>query len=622
MNKFKINIARFFTGLMMVVMVAVPSAHALTSSDVELLIAMGVIPADKAAAARAAVSGNSSSSCAVFNRDLRIGSTGSDVVSLQTYLESKGFLTMPAGVSKGYFGGLTQSALARYQASVGISPAAGYFGPITRSDVSAKCGVKPNPNPNPNPNDDDLDGGEASLEAFDFASGDDSDIEEDQSGDVAEIEFDVEDGDIRIDRVDLAFENADENDTTDVWDALEMVELVIDGKVVGEADLSDEDEYLDEDDGTVRISGIDYKIDEGDTAKIIVRVTAQNNVDTDDQDTFTVYVLDDGIRATDAEGIQQYVGDDSDTVDFDIEEAGSDEELNVSTSSEDPDSTTFKVEEGSKSDTHAIFAFDLEAEDNDIEIDTVEVVLETSVATANLISDLILEIDGEEFDDWEYVSGTSTSQTRTVRFDIDGDYTLDADGEVTVVLWAEFNAANGSNYSSGATIEASIEDMAIEGEGADDVVSDGTATGEEHTVATEGIVIPKSGFSDEGSTSNNDANTSRDYRFEFEVTAFEEDFYVATSSVEVFVEGAGSASATYTVDSTADEDTDGVFTIREGETETFTVIVTVSNVTTSGQYRVGLDSVDYTTNSNGVSDTETKDVVNSDFRTAYRTINN
>lgn len=622
MNKLKINIARFFTGLMMVVMVAVPSAHALTLSDVEMLIAMGVIPADKAAAARAAVSGNSSSSCTVFNRDLRLGSTGSDVVSLQTYLESKGFLTMPTGVSKGYFGGLTQSALARYQASVGITPAAGYFGPITRSDVSSKCGGNTNPNPTNPGNNNDLKGGEASLESFDFSSGDDSDIEENESGDIAEIEFDVEDGDVRIDRVDLAFVNADSGDSTDPWDALEEVELVIDGKVVGSADLSDEDEYLDEDRGTVRITGINYKVDEGDSVNIIVRVTTQKNVDSDDQDTFRVYVLDDGIRATDGEGIQQYIGSDSDTVDFDIEEAGSDEELNVSTSSEDPDSTTLKVETNKKSDSHAIFAFDLEAEDNDIEIDTVEIVLETSVATANMISDLILEIDGEEFDDWEYVSGTSTSQTRTVRFDIDGDYTLDADDEVTVVLFAEFKAANGTNYSSGATIEASIEDMAIEGEGADDVISDGTATGEEHTLATEGIVIPQSGFSDRGSSANNDANTSRDFTFEFEVTAFEEDFYIASSSVVVFADGAGSATVNYSVQSTADEDTPGVFTVREGETERFTVVVTVSNVSTSGQYRVGLDSVDYTENSDGVTDTETKDVDNTKFRTAYRTVIN
>jgi hypothetical protein len=596
MNKFKIATAQAFTGLMLVALVATPFTNVFASTA------------------------GSTNSCGSFTRSLTIGSTGADVVSLQNFLEAKGFLTIPQGVSRGYFGGLTQSALARYQASVGIAPAAGYFGPITRADVSTKCGNTTPTNPNPKPGTD-LNGDEASLESFDFSSGDDSDVEEGQSGDVAEIEFDVEDGDVMLNRVDLKFENASSTDT-DLWDVLETVELVIDGDVVGEADLSDEDEYLDEDDGTVRISGINTKIKEGDSAKMIVRVTAQKNVDSDDQDTFTVNVVDDGIRATDAKGIQQYIGSDSETVDFDVQEAGADEELNVSSSSNDPDATTLKVENDKKSDLYEIFVFDLKGEDNDIELDTVQVLIETSATTSNMISDLVLEIDGEEFDDWEYVSGGNGTSSRVVEFNIDGDYTLEADDEVEVVLKAEFKAANDSNYSSGATISAEIQNGGVEGEGAEDVTSDGVASGETHTLATEGVVINESGFSDEGSAANNDNGTSRDFTFTFEVTAFEEDFYVATDSVNVFVEGAGSASTTYTVDSTGDEDTNGVFTIEEGETETFTVVVTVSNVSTSGQYRVGLDSVEYTTNPDGVSNLETKDLVNSDFRTAYRTINN
>lgn len=67
--------------------------------------------------------------------DLSFGSRGIDVVTFQTFLESKGLLTMPAGVAKGYFGSLTQSALMKYQASVDV-PATGYFGPITRGVIS------------------------------------------------------------------------------------------------------------------------------------------------------------------------------------------------------------------------------------------------------------------------------------------------------------------------------------------------------------------------------------------------------------------------------------------------------------------------------------------------------
>jgi len=75
-----------------------------------------------------------------FSRNLFIGISGTDVVSLQSFLEKKGLLTMPAGVAKGYFGALTRNAVVQYQASKGIIPAYGYFGPLTRTAISAGFG--------------------------------------------------------------------------------------------------------------------------------------------------------------------------------------------------------------------------------------------------------------------------------------------------------------------------------------------------------------------------------------------------------------------------------------------------------------------------------------------------
>ena len=70
-----------------------------------------------------------------MSTDLSFGSRGADVVSLQIFLELKGLLVMPVGVTKGYFGPLTQSALIKYQSSIDV-PATGYFGPITRGVMS------------------------------------------------------------------------------------------------------------------------------------------------------------------------------------------------------------------------------------------------------------------------------------------------------------------------------------------------------------------------------------------------------------------------------------------------------------------------------------------------------
>jgi peptidoglycan hydrolase-like protein with peptidoglycan-binding domain len=76
----------------------------------------------------------------VFKRDLTVGSIGSDVKELQEYLNDHGFVLASTGPgSPGHetmlFGDLTRATLARFQRAEGISPAIGYFGPVTREYV-------------------------------------------------------------------------------------------------------------------------------------------------------------------------------------------------------------------------------------------------------------------------------------------------------------------------------------------------------------------------------------------------------------------------------------------------------------------------------------------------------
>lgn len=69
-----------------------------------------------------------------FTRDLTLGSRGSDVTALQTFLYEKGLLT--AENLSGYFGQLTKTALTRYQVLSRIRPANGFFGPVTRTYIT------------------------------------------------------------------------------------------------------------------------------------------------------------------------------------------------------------------------------------------------------------------------------------------------------------------------------------------------------------------------------------------------------------------------------------------------------------------------------------------------------
>jgi len=81
-----------------------------------------------------------------WTRDLTLGSTGDDVKALQQFLNGQGFTVSSSGAGapgseSTYFGAKTKAALAKFQAAKGISPAAGYFGPITRSYVATNYGT-------------------------------------------------------------------------------------------------------------------------------------------------------------------------------------------------------------------------------------------------------------------------------------------------------------------------------------------------------------------------------------------------------------------------------------------------------------------------------------------------
>ena len=85
-----------------------------------------------------------------FTRDLDTGSEGEDVRQLQIFLNDNGFTVSASGPGSlgnetSLFGGGTRAALAKYQKSVGISPAVGRLGPATRAYVNAHRGAAPAP---------------------------------------------------------------------------------------------------------------------------------------------------------------------------------------------------------------------------------------------------------------------------------------------------------------------------------------------------------------------------------------------------------------------------------------------------------------------------------------------
>jgi hypothetical protein len=248
----------------------------------------------------------------------------------------------------------------------------------------------------------------------------------------------------------------------------------------------------------------------------------------------------------------------------------------------------------------------MEAEESDVTVESFPVTVYTSDSEAfdTVIADAFLEIDGEVFDDYTSTTSTTTSDELTtdttvvnvLTFDIDGDLVIDADSEVEGSLVLKFQSQE--DYAVGTLVRADIttdnvDD--IEAEGADDIAEadlKGSAVGEEHTLLTEGLFAEAVSMTSD-LIENTDTSTTDDeaeFTLKFDVTAFEEDFFIpygaergttagTSSGVTFIVENAnnntvittGTTSA-ISLSSTADrDDTNDVFRVNAGDTETFTL---------------------------------------------------
>ncbi len=128
----------------------VPVAQAQTAADLQAQIAGLLLQIQQLQAQLSGSTGGGATTSYSFTRSLTIGSTGEDVRALQQFLNSHSALVSSSGAgSPGnestYFGSKTRAALAKWQAANGVSPAVGYFGPITRAAIAAMAVTTPTP---------------------------------------------------------------------------------------------------------------------------------------------------------------------------------------------------------------------------------------------------------------------------------------------------------------------------------------------------------------------------------------------------------------------------------------------------------------------------------------------
>ncbi|MFA6094485.1 MAG: peptidoglycan-binding domain-containing protein [Candidatus Paceibacterota bacterium] len=532
----------------------------------------------------------------VYSTDLTVGSRGADVSALQAKLG-----VTPA---TGYFGAITKAAVQAYQATKGIS-ATGYVGPLTRAalNVAAPVVVTPGTPTTPVVT---TSGEEGSLDINDTLSVDSSIEEGDEDVQVLGLEVEAKDSDIVISRIDVDFKAT--TVATGASDRLtryiDSVALVLDGKTIDTMDASEADE--DSDVYSFRFTGLSGVVKADEVAELFVEVTAVENVDGDDEGTtWTVAIPVSGIRAVDGAGISdtysKVAGSQTDlegTVEtFDV--AGlSGEDLVVSEATSNPDAQSIEVDESDDTTDVTALVFKLKANDGDMVVNEIPVVIATTSGATSTITGMFKKVylyDGSDLLD--SVTIASANASGEVLFE-DLDLSIDEDDTVTLTVKVDLNDTDDATFANGDAAEVSVgvsNDFDVENVQGDVVSVSGSANGETMTFYVNGISVKEVSTS---VVASNDSETvfGNEYTIKFSVTSFGEDAYIlkgatttATSTGVQFAIVNPISGSTVSSDLSSDADlTGGSYLVQEGQTETFTLKVTVENGATSSTNYVGV----------------------------------
>lgn len=424
-----------------------------------------------------------------ISSDLTVGSSGNSVIVLQQALVAQGYLTMPAGVSTGYFGSLTKAAVMKWQAANGL-PATGFFGPMSRAKFNGgatgtvpgttiggvSVGVMTTP------------GVEGTLTATKYASPASGTklYEGSTKVGVLGIQLEAKTSDIKIERIKLDLDGSSPNADSDLYRKIASKVYIMDGStVLGSMDLGNTTVVEDGADRFITVSGLSYVVPH-DTKKVLtVALDARSTWDTAfDTDTWTVGVPADGVRGVDGAGVNQYSPTTGFTNDFTSEGNLADSAtLTVSTNANTVQSGVIVAANGTsenEKDGVELLKADFRAEKDavtltDLVVDIVKGGSGTATTSVGYLYDGSTLIASDSIDTDTHSGFTFTNI----------DYVIPRDTTKTLTVKVDIRSANGT----AATFAADIDTADVTSENAEGtaLTESGSAQGETLTVRNIGL---------------------------------------------------------------------------------------------------------------------------------------
>jgi peptidoglycan hydrolase-like protein with peptidoglycan-binding domain len=606
----------------------------MTSSQVAALQAqIASLQAQLAAASGTSMTAPSTT----FTMDLTIGSTGSQVTALQTWLIAKGY-SIPAGAT-GYFGTQTKAALAAYQAASGITPAAGYFGPITRAKVNASGTTTTTTTTTTTggttttgttTGSTTLSGGEGTVNNFQTIGSSNVTLGSGATQQVYGFQFQAGGSDLQVSRIYYDLANIGTNGTTRPWNVFNTATLTdASGNTVATLDASNQNNYSE--DGTYSNGNQIYRLDfenlntivkENATQAYYLTLSTQSAYATGNVSTNTVFevgLAPQGLRATDAMGIQEYSTANSSFSNVTLNNTTSGT-VTLSAGSDNPQTTTLMANQNNSTSNVVLNTFTLQNQGtSNVELYTLPVNLYTASSSngtntlgqsSNLVQSLAL-YQGTTLLDTE--SPSSTFQSGGVLTFKNLNFTIPTGTTDEFRVVATIQPVGGSNPApSGAAATVSVNasgagtGIDIENPGGAIITPTGSAIGYPIAFAINGLTVASSPTTASATAVLSNGTGSQQtgtFTFVFNVTSFGQTIYVsATSSaysLTVIDNSTGvAASSTQTISSalttTATRSPMGNYQINSGQTATFTVTATLAGGA-GHYYHAILNSLNYGT---------------------------
>lgn len=547
------------------------------------------------------------SSSASITSDLTVGSTGAQVVTLQSALVAQGHLVMPSGVAMGYFGPLTRDAVMKWQAANGVS-ATGYFGPLSRAKFGGSVVAGPTvPSTITTP------GVEGTITVSNAPVSNSTVYEGQTMKDVLAFKAEADLSDMAIQRVRVDLGNAN----TFYRDIASMIYLVDDaGRTLASSALNS-NTVVKTGAGRyeITLAGFSSVVPKDKSRVYTVKVDVQSSIDSDDFNSYTVKLAENGVRAIDGAGIDDY-SPAADTVTKSVTVSGSlldSASLLVSNNTSNPEDREIVAALGSdenEADKVVLMVFDIKAEKSDVEITDLMNFVVTTTGAATASTTYLYAGNG--------TSGQLLGSDALAGNDTDFDnisYTIPAGATRTFTLAADIRNATVSSATIDVAWTINGANVVGENENGDTVTAvSGSAAANNLIVRRVGpeISLTSKNFTKEKAIAFSGDTASGKATFNLNLKAVGGDIYFGPQASSTFLFTTykdGSASVVNTSSSTnwtrptgtSAHHTDG-FVLPEGQSVSIPVefvITGTSTQITSGSYAVGLAS--YAWNTDGGS---------------------